>query len=132
LIISPSLSAHGISTSAEEPYPLNSAAPLATILDDVAAFGVGGAFLNLHRLFANETAQELYQRAFIVVQMISPRHFVQASFPLRLQPEPDRAAECFAGYMVGRKGERAKTAREGLAQNACASPKESAPARGAS
>jgi hypothetical protein len=73
LIISPSLSAHGISTSAEEPYPLNSAASLATILGDVAAFGVGSAFLNLHRLFAYNAAQETYQRAFIVVQSTAQR-----------------------------------------------------------
>jgi hypothetical protein len=58
-------------TSAEESHQLNSVAPLATILDDVAAFGVGGAFLNLHRLFANKAAQEINQWAFIVVQMKS-------------------------------------------------------------
>jgi hypothetical protein len=86
LIIFPSLSAHGISISAEKSYKLNSVAPPATILNDVPTFSVGGAFLNLHCLFAYNAARETYQRAFIVVQMISPRHFVQASFPLRLQP----------------------------------------------
>ena len=34
-----------ISTSAEESHPLNSLAPLATILNDVFTFGIGGAFL---------------------------------------------------------------------------------------
>ncbi|WP_291557756.1 hypothetical protein, partial [Bradyrhizobium sp.] len=66
---------------------LNSVAPPATILNDVPTFSVGGAFLNLHCLFAYNAAQETYQRAFIVVQMISPRHSVQASFPLRFQPQ---------------------------------------------
>jgi hypothetical protein len=81
----PSPSAHGISISAEKSYKLNSVAPPATILNDVPTFSVGGAFLNLHCLFAYNAAQETYQRAFIVVQMISPRLFVQASFPLRLR-----------------------------------------------
>jgi hypothetical protein len=35
---------------------------------------------------------------------------------LHPHPEPDHAAECFAAYMVGRKGEGAKAAREGLAE----------------
>jgi hypothetical protein len=61
-------SARRIATSADESHPLNSAAPLATILNDVFTFSVGGAFLKLHCLFAYNAAQETYQRAFIVVQ----------------------------------------------------------------
>jgi hypothetical protein len=57
-----------IATSADESHQLNSAAPLATILNDVFTFSVGGAFLKLHCLFAYNAAQETYQRAFIVVQ----------------------------------------------------------------
>jgi hypothetical protein len=59
-IISSSPSARRIATSADESHPLNSAAPLATILNDVFTFSVGGAFLKLHCLFAYNTAQETY------------------------------------------------------------------------
>jgi hypothetical protein len=38
---------------------------------DVVAPAVRGAFLNLHRVFANKAAQEINQRTFIVVQMKS-------------------------------------------------------------
>jgi len=74
-----------VPTSTEEPHPLNSVAPLATILNDVVTFGVGGAFLNLHRLFANDADQEIYQRAFVVVQwdFSSPR---PAHFPFAFSP----------------------------------------------
>jgi hypothetical protein len=61
-------SARRIATSADESLPLNSAAPPATILNDVFTFSIGGAFLKLHCLFAYNAAQETYQRAFIVVQ----------------------------------------------------------------
>jgi hypothetical protein len=61
-------SARRIATSADESHPLNSAAPPATILNDVFTFSIGGAFLKLHCLFACNAAQETYQRAFIVVQ----------------------------------------------------------------
>jgi hypothetical protein len=67
-IIFPSPSVRRIATSAEESHPLNSVAQLATILNDVFAFSVGGAFLKLHCLFAYNAVQETYQRAFIVVQ----------------------------------------------------------------
>jgi hypothetical protein len=67
-IISSSPSARRIATSADESHPLNSAAPLATILNDVFTFSVGGAFLKLHCLFAYNAVQENYQQAFIVVQ----------------------------------------------------------------
>jgi hypothetical protein len=40
--ISPSPSVRRIATSAEESYPLSSVAPLATILNDVFTFSVGG------------------------------------------------------------------------------------------
>jgi hypothetical protein len=65
---------------------------LATILNDVVAFTVGDAFLNLHCLFAFKAAQQINQRAFIVVQMKSFRHFFpiraisSLSFALRLRP----------------------------------------------
>src|SRR5450631_526892 len=62
------LAVRRIATSADESHPLNSAAPLATILNDVFTFCVGGAFLKLHCLFAYNAAQETYQRAFIVVR----------------------------------------------------------------
>jgi hypothetical protein len=57
--ISPSPSGR-IATSAEEPHPLSSVAPLATILNDVFAFSVGGAVLKLHCLFAYNAIQETY------------------------------------------------------------------------
>ena len=50
-------------------------------MDDVFTFGIWGAFLKLHCLFAYDAVQETYERAFIVVRMISPCH----SFPLRFQ-----------------------------------------------
>ena len=68
LLPSPSPSARRIATSADESHQLNSVAPLATILNDVFTFSVGGAFLKLHCLFAYNAAQETYQRAFIVVR----------------------------------------------------------------
>jgi hypothetical protein len=64
----PSASVRSIATSAEESHPLNSVASLATILNDVFTFSVGGAFLKLHCLFAYNAVQEAYQWAFIVVQ----------------------------------------------------------------
>jgi hypothetical protein len=66
--IFPSPSVRRIATSADESHQLNSVAPLATILNDVFTFSVGGAFLKLHCLFAYDAVQETYQRAFIVVQ----------------------------------------------------------------
>ena len=74
-------SARRISTSAEESHPLNFLAPLATILNDVFTPGVGGPFLKQHCLFAYDAVQKTYERAFIVVRMISPGH----SFSLRFQ-----------------------------------------------
>ncbi len=61
-----------VSTSTEENHPLDFAATPATILDYIAAFGIGVAFLNLHRLFANDAVQEIDQGAFVVVQWTSP------------------------------------------------------------
>jgi hypothetical protein len=61
-------SARRIATSADESHQLNSVAPLATILNDVFTFSVGGAFLKRHCLFAYDAVQETNQRAFIVVQ----------------------------------------------------------------
>jgi hypothetical protein len=63
-----------ISTSAKEAHALNSVAPIATILNDVLTFSVGGAFLKLHCLFAYDADQETYEWTFIVVQMMSPGH----------------------------------------------------------
>ena len=40
---------------------------------------------------------------------------IYAFVPLAFSPRPDQAAECFAAYMLGRKGERAKASPEGLA-----------------
>lgn len=74
-------SACRISTSAEKSHPLNSVAPPATILNDVLTFSIGGAFLKLHCLFAYNAAQETYQRALIVVQMMSPGRSHRAHFP---------------------------------------------------
>jgi hypothetical protein len=62
------LLAHSIPASAEKSHRLDTAAPLASILDDVVTVTVRGTFLNLHRRFANKAGQEIYQRAFIVVQ----------------------------------------------------------------
>jgi hypothetical protein len=63
-----------LSTSAEKSDPFNSGAPSATILNDVVAFTVGHAFLDLHCLFAKKAAQQINQRAFIIVQMKSFSH----------------------------------------------------------
>jgi hypothetical protein len=54
---------------AKELHPLNSTAPLATILNDIFAVSVGGASFNLHRLDAYNAAQETYQWALIVIRM---------------------------------------------------------------
>jgi hypothetical protein len=43
-----------VPTSTEENHPLDSTAPLATVLNYIDTLGVGGAFLNLHGLFAND------------------------------------------------------------------------------
>jgi hypothetical protein len=86
-LISLSPSGRRISTSAEELHPLNPLALLATILNDVLIFGVGGAFLELHCLFAYDAVQETFERAHIVVRMISRCH----SFPLRFQRGDPRA-----------------------------------------
>jgi hypothetical protein len=69
-----------VSTSADESHPLNSPALLATILNDVFTFGIGLAFLNLHCLFAYDAVQETYERAFIVVRMMSPATHVGFAF----------------------------------------------------
>ena len=97
---SPPPSARCISTSAEESHPLNSTAPLATILNDVFTFGIGGAFLKLHCLLAYGAAQETYERAFIVVRMIYPPGHL---FPLRLQPQLDKppAGSAVSGQSFG-------------------------------
>jgi hypothetical protein len=77
-------------SAAEKSYKLYSAAPRATILNDVPTFSVGDAFLDLHCLFTNNAVQKTDQRAFIVVQMISRsyrlHHFPSPSAP-RLQIE---------------------------------------------
>jgi hypothetical protein len=62
-------SAPRISPSADQSHPLNPIAPPATILDDVAAFIVGGASLDLHDFVTCNAAQEICQRTFIVIQM---------------------------------------------------------------
>jgi hypothetical protein len=49
------------STSAEKSYPLNSGALLAAILGNVVTVTVGRALLDLHRLVADETAQQINQ-----------------------------------------------------------------------
>jgi hypothetical protein len=78
-----------VSTSAEESHPLNSPALLATILNDVFTFGIGLAFLNLHCFFAYDAVQETYERAFIVVQMMSRA----THLPLLLQPDLDQLTD---------------------------------------
>ena len=83
-IIIASPSARRISTSAEESDPLGSVAQVATVLNDVVAFSVGGTFLELHRLLTYYAANETDQWAFIVVQfdvpgvLISPPAFIPA------------------------------------------------------
>jgi hypothetical protein len=77
-----------LTAAAEESHPLNSGASLAAILNHIAAFRVGHAFLNLHCLFANKAAQQIDQRAFIVIQMRffrHPSHF-SPSFPFAFRP----------------------------------------------
>jgi hypothetical protein len=75
------------SASAKKSHPLNSGASLTTILDDVVAFTVGHALLNLHYLFANKAAQQINQRAFI----IAPEPF--PAFPLRPQIAPGQRVD---------------------------------------
>jgi hypothetical protein len=71
-------------SAAEKSYKLYSAAPRATILNDVPTFSVGDAFLDLHCLFAYNAVQKTDQRAFIVVQMIS--HSCRLHFPFTFRP----------------------------------------------
>jgi hypothetical protein len=47
--------------------------PPTTILNDVLAFAVGSAFLDLHRLSTYDAGQQINQGAFVVVQMMSAR-----------------------------------------------------------
>jgi hypothetical protein len=73
----PSLQSSSIPTSAEESHQLNSGASSATILNEVVAVRVRRAFLNLHCLFASKAAQEINQRAFVIVQRKAFNHFLQ-------------------------------------------------------
>jgi hypothetical protein len=83
-------SGRSISTSSENSHRLDSAAALATVFYDVAAFRVGHAFLKLHYLFANNATQQIDQGTFIVILRIF-RHFFPSEpfsrplFPLRLR-----------------------------------------------
>jgi hypothetical protein len=81
----PSPLASRISTSAEQSDPFNPVAQIATILNDILAFSVGSAFLEPHCLHTYIAANEIDQRAFIVVQLM----FLLYPFPLRLQPQFD-------------------------------------------
>ena len=65
----PAASAVRPPASTEESHAFDPAAPPATILNDVSALRAGRAFLNVHRLIAIDANQEIYQGAFIVVQM---------------------------------------------------------------
>ena len=58
-----------ISTSAEQAHQFDSVAQFATILNQVAAFCVGGAVSNLHRYLAYNASKEIDQRALIVVRI---------------------------------------------------------------
>jgi hypothetical protein len=79
-----------LTAAAEESHQLNSGASLATILNHIAAFRVGHAFLDLHCLIANKAAQQVDQRAFIVIQT---RFFMHLSHFQPLQSR--RAADGF-------------------------------------
>jgi hypothetical protein len=61
-------SARRIATSAEKSHPLSSVAQVATVLNDIVTFSVGGTFLELHCLLTHYAANEIDQRAFVVVQ----------------------------------------------------------------
>jgi hypothetical protein len=66
-IISPSPSVSRIATSADESHPLNSVAPVATILNYVLTPASGGfSQASLSRCI--NAVQETYQPAFIVIQ----------------------------------------------------------------
>src|ERR1019366_10306030 len=67
----PFASARRTSTSAKKSHPLNSFAKLATVLNQVPALTVRGAFLELHCLVTYNAVQKIGQRAFIVVQLHS-------------------------------------------------------------
>ena len=109
--ISPSPSVRPIATSAEESHPLSSVAPLATILNDVFTFSVGGAVLKLHCLFAYNAIQETYQWAFIVVQWYpqgartGSLHFFSPSF--------DPGRKCLATCSLAQAVSQAQPAAEG-------------------
>jgi hypothetical protein len=78
--IFPSPSARRIATSADESHPLNSAAPLATILNDIFTFSVGGAFLKLHCLFGIQCSSRDLSAGFYRRSMISSA-LAQDHFP---------------------------------------------------
>jgi hypothetical protein len=82
----PSPTASRISTSAEQSQPFNPVAQIATILNDILAISVGSAFLELHCLCTYNAANEIDQRAFIVVQLM----FLLYPFPL--SPNSTKAA----------------------------------------
>jgi hypothetical protein len=68
---------------------------------DVVAPAVRGAFLNLHRVFANKAAQEINQRTFIVVQMksFSPFPTLSETYIARLRLSVPGAAD-FEGQPI--------------------------------
>lgn len=59
------------STSPEEHHPIDPVAAAATILNDIVAFSVWDTLLNAHYCFADNAAEKIDQRAFIVVQVMS-------------------------------------------------------------
>jgi hypothetical protein len=74
-------------------HPLNSAAQVATILNDVPTFIVGRAFLQLHRPLAYDAGQQIDQGAFVVIQIMS------ALFVGGLQENPLRPLQLSEGFV---------------------------------
>jgi hypothetical protein len=60
---------------AQKPHALDPVAPTAAILDEVAAFEVGRAYLDRHCLIAHDAAQQVDQETSIVVGMAIWFHF---------------------------------------------------------
>jgi len=109
--ISPSPSVRPIATSAEESHPLSSVAPLATILNDVFTFSVGGAVLKASLSLCIQCNSRDLSVGFIVVQWYpqgartGSLHFFSPSF--------DPGRKCLATCSLAQAVSQAQPAAEG-------------------
>src|ERR1700761_8755666 len=65
--------------SPKQPHALDPVAPLAAILDDVVALGIGRALLDLHAVPADVAIQQIDQRAFVVVHAVRTHGLTEGS-----------------------------------------------------